>query len=623
MAPPTPKSLAQRRRIANGIASALARFSWLLYVTGIVWIGLFPMKQLQKYGYAGNIDENALLPGQASRYFGNSDANTAYMVVPNLIKLGKENRSVAIDFVADNLRSFGLDATVQKYWYRQSLTEKPREFSNLYAVVRSPRAAGTEAIMISAPWTCMTGEEYNHWSKDVVLFFPDGDLLGTKAFLEAYHGRFGQLTKDFSAEPLHYHGGVIEEAINIEFPGGGSYDQVGIFPVGLNGQQPNADMVMTMAVLAQYGGIPVTLHKQGHIDPQDAAWKEYLLKFGQVADYMKVQALGMPTSHHALYPRYKIEGLTLFGIQHENGGRGIDCIHIEQMLESAIRTFGNLLERLHHSFWFYIMSSIWTYIPIAFYIAPVIMLSITLAFRSLALWWDLDGFPYKTIEESNVLEGTKLLVRPASISTFSNIAKPIFAPALTLALCYAFGFAAALFPWDQLEIPTYPLHQIIFAAAAAALLCSSVVIPGVIATLSPIIHSRAGPNSSASWTTVLRSIACALMGITLLTVSAFNPSLSVFAALPSVPAFLLSSPSSRSPRSPIVAGLRMGLLLLASPVGVTAAASAFVGEDDVWMVLRTAFQSFKRLDGWLLPYVVALCWPLNLALQVAVMVDSA
>jgi hypothetical protein len=49
-------------------------------------------------------------------------------------------------------------------------------------------------------------------------------------------------------------------------------------------------------------------------------------------------------------------------------------IHIPRMAESALRSLNNLLEKFHHSFWFYVMADADRYITIAIYIAPAILL---------------------------------------------------------------------------------------------------------------------------------------------------------------------------------------------------------------------------------------------------------
>ena len=97
--------------------------------------------------------------------------------------------------------------------------------TNAYAVLESPRASGTEAILLSASWLSMTGDgdgtlnlrgvatvlalagylkskwtgassgfhphvatEYSLWAKDLVFVISDGYLDGMQAFITTYHG---------------------------------------------------------------------------------------------------------------------------------------------------------------------------------------------------------------------------------------------------------------------------------------------------------------------------------------------------------------------------------------------------------------------------------------------------
>jgi glycosylphosphatidylinositol transamidase len=43
-------------------------------------------------------------------------------------------------------------------------------------------------------------------------------------------------------------------------------------------------------------------------------------------------------------------------------------------MEGVLRSLNNLLEKFHHSFWFYIMADADRYINIAIYIGPAILL---------------------------------------------------------------------------------------------------------------------------------------------------------------------------------------------------------------------------------------------------------
>ncbi len=101
------------------------------------------------------------------------------------------------------------------------------EGTNAYAVLQSPRASGTEAIVISASWLSRAGDgdgtlnlrgvatvislaqylksmyvtvmrallrltqcflEYSLWAKDLVFVISDGYLDGMQAWITTYHG---------------------------------------------------------------------------------------------------------------------------------------------------------------------------------------------------------------------------------------------------------------------------------------------------------------------------------------------------------------------------------------------------------------------------------------------------
>ena len=81
---------------------------------------------------------------------------------------------------------------------------------------------------------------------------------------------------------------------------------------GLNGQQVNADLVSAVVSISQALSIPITLHRKPSL-PEFAEFDRYEIKklsldyylstLGNIFTYMKYQALGLPISHHALYPK--------------------------------------------------------------------------------------------------------------------------------------------------------------------------------------------------------------------------------------------------------------------------------------------------------------------------------
>ncbi|KAJ3328828.1 Glycosyl phosphatidyl inositol protein transamidase complex subunit [Blyttiomyces sp. JEL0837] len=625
-------SLHRKRLGTYYIQLAISKYGALLYIVGIIWILLFPLKELQKTGYTDDIDENALLPGQSNRYFGHSDAAAAYLIVPDIERLLSQNASSSekATYVSNKLHAFGVDSAIQNFTMLGD-DGKPISVYNAYGVVRAPRASGTEAILVTAPWKCMDGEDningisyalglasfltkYSHWSKDIVFAITDGGLRGTQAWLQAYHG---ETQRDSPFETLTLHGGVIEEGINMEFGGTENYDEMGLYSVGVNGQQPNADMVMTVTAVSQAVGMPVTLHAGESPNLAKNPVQEYLHKMEPVLEYMKLQALGLPVSHHAFFAKYdfvyKIEGVTIRGLRKVGGPRWVECIKVEQLMEAVIRCLSNLLERLHHSFWFYLMNSIWTYIPIAFYIAPVILLSFPLVFESLSLWWSSIGETPTKPAKSEAVAESRIITRPASISTFTRQSRPLIVPLVTLAVSYAVGFAAL---YALSSNPSYLKEMNLTTLGIYGVLSSSVVSVALIPAINSII-TQGKPPQKSTWM-LLKCFGCCLMGITLLTVTVLNPSLSVFAAIPSVPAILFAKPSS----NPFIFAAKTTFIHVVSPPGLLIWAAGTFGQESVRIVLVKALEGYLYFGAWLLPYVLVLCWPVNLAMLVVAGMDA-
>ena len=100
--------------------------------------------------------------------------------------------------------------------------------------------------------------------------------------------------------------------------------------------------------------------------------------------------------------RYRIDAITIFAVP-ATGPHGFYTIGkrayfinvrisrltcLIRTIESTLRTMNNLLERLHASFFFYIMTSETTFHKIGHYLPAVIMLSVATMFSALGTWVD-------------------------------------------------------------------------------------------------------------------------------------------------------------------------------------------------------------------------------------------
>ncbi|KAK4805803.1 hypothetical protein QYF61_000409 [Mycteria americana] len=359
--------------------------------------------------------------------------------------------------------------------------------TNVYGVLRAPRAASTEALVLSAP--CSEGPRNNqavglmlalasyfrgqiYWAKDIIFLVNEHDLLGMEAWLEAYHDV--NITEVRSSGMLG-RAGAIQAAISLEL----SSDVVTSFDVaveGLNGQLPNLDLLNLFHAFCQKNGLLCTIQgKRGqqdwgsdralhwalarpHLECCVQCWAPHsqrdievlervqrratelgkglehkadgerlrdlglfslerrrlrgdlialysCLKGGgrelQRSDWdslpayahslqtlllmVLAQASGRPRGDHGLFLRYRIEAITLRGINSFRQYK-YDMTTVGKTLEGMFRKLNNLLERLHQSYFFYLLPSLSRFVSIGVYMPAfgflILVLVLKISFRA-------------------------------------------------------------------------------------------------------------------------------------------------------------------------------------------------------------------------------------------------
>ncbi|KAJ3212594.1 Glycosyl phosphatidyl inositol protein transamidase complex subunit, partial [Dinochytrium kinnereticum] len=533
-------------------------------------------------------------------YFSNDDLVDLPRYQREVSNVFLRNGTSRAEYLRSELGRLGVDASLQRFW-----SSEGKESANAFAIHRAPRADGTEALVYVAPWTCMSGEanvngiaymlafasfvtKYSHWSRDFIMLFSDEGLEGTHAFLEAYHGVASRKESAIRYEPLDLYSGVINEAFSFELPGTTSYDRLLLFVEGLNGQQANADIISTLSSVSYNYGLDIVLHddvESKKVVGELVGESEFGGKLASVLWFMKNQALGFPVAQHALFLRYKIEAVSLLGVidDPQSGGR-INPLMFGIFLEATLRCFNNLLERLHHSFWFYIMCTVTGFIPIAFYIAPVILLAASFLFQSIALWSTASDPVVECPAISKEIGKTGFLQRPDSATSFSAGSVALGLPLSLMAAAYAWVFGVfQLLMGSELPKEGWIGYALITLAASTA--ASVITVP--ILKLILRVPSASLPNSF----TFLKCLTCSLMGVTVLSVSVLNPSLSVFVSLPTVPVFLLATPSS----SPILRVIKLALVQVVSPIGLLLVFES-LGGDARGLVLQGTQRSKRAVQ---------------------------
>ncbi|KAI8079719.1 Gaa1-like protein, partial [Halteromyces radiatus] len=608
----TQLGLEKKQKLYNLINKYITPFCILLFLIGSCWLLLLPYDGYSKQTY---ISENALLPGQVNVYYGYNDIHTAEDYRNKLLAIQTMNITVRSTFIQTELRKVGFTTAIQHF------DMNGLSGINAFAIYRTPRSDGKEALVLSAPWISRTGD-YNtngiatllslsklfkrnvYWSKDIILLVTDHENVGTQAWLEAYHGieQKGQETLSSLAMPRS---GAIQGVVNLDFPGVNDYASLGLFFEGVNGQLPNLDLINTIRVVAQNTArVPITLHDEmeaGSNHEQSLSIR-YWISLKHVLRTMKYQVIGHPSSDAGQYLRYKIDAVTIHGI---HGSDQLDALfgfhRIGVLIESTFRSLNNLLEHFHQSFFFYLLPNVTRYVSIGAYMPPIILYACSLVFQSLALYY-LDP---KALESD--YQETKSR-KGAVHSAYTVYRKPISFSFLILGIVHLTGMVTLYMmqPWvtNWLEERFHDQELIIQFSIVSGISLMTILWTSiwVTQTCSPLHDGR-----------MLKSICLAVSAMIIATVSLLNLSLAVATSLATVIPYTLIRPTS----SYFWRLIQCLLLILLSPVGLVLIYSN-VADTHVTTLLSQLIFDYQIVHSWFIVFICMVYWPINMAMVVLV-----
>jgi len=119
-----------------------------------------------------------------------------------------------------------------------------------------------------------------------------------------------------------------------------------------------------------------------------------------------------------------------------------------------MRSLSNLLEHLHQSFFFYLLSGLHRYTSIGLYMPPVIILGVSFIFQALSLWGESSDL---SLEVEAIAEGEDV---PVTLP-YSRRSRSFKAPATIVGMSFVaglacfkllkteFGFPGEVWPSDQ------------------------------------------------------------------------------------------------------------------------------------------------------------------------------
>ncbi|KAF7965267.1 hypothetical protein HWV62_44721 [Athelia sp. TMB] len=612
----------RRRAVTANIYERLPWISGALFMVGYVWMLCIPLAQLENRIY---IDENALQPGQVNTQWNWGDVHEADLYLHQLEILRDSNATSEqrAEFLASEFNNLGIPASTQSYTF--NTTSSSTAGMNAYAVLSSPRTSGNEAIVISASWLSRIDEDatsspgrsgetinirgvatvmalakflrgYSLWAKDLVFVIGDGHLDGMHAWLSAYHGvsqpsaylacsrvtfKLTQFRADMKSDHLKLSSGVIWTALNIDYPGH-SFSHLGIFFEGLNGRLPNQDLLNSLHVIAQRARVPVVTYD--HISPpelpnslpsflrENPTFKQYTESARNVLRHVGYEARGGGSGVHGLLHQFRIDAITIFAIP-AIGPHGFHAIG--GVIESTLRTANNLLERLHASFFFYIMTSPSAFLKIGTFLPSAVVVGVGMMFVGLGQWvragWVLQ--PVRTGDKG--IEGGEWLKRR----------RPLLKPLAIVLSTHAFG--AGVFG----ALSAFASHR--FMLIPIILLVS--MIPIAVSFLGPLPKQAA--NDIAPLSILLKALNLCLASTVISITSVLNFSLALMLALSLGLPLSLASPStsavSRVAKYTCLMALAFGWLLTETEV-----------ERALW--------NWEVLGVWVAPFICVVYAPLVL-----------
>jgi glycosylphosphatidylinositol transamidase len=169
--------------------------------------------------------------------------------------------------------------------------------------------------------------------------------------------------------------GAIQSVINIEVPSLGYVEYINIIPNGLNAILPNLDMVFVASNSCAMENLPFSF---------DNPWRQYLYddytkSLLNAAAFLYHQAPGLPFHSHSLFLKHRIDSITLQVVSSPYN-TNYEFFRFARSLEAILRSLNNLIERFHHSEFFYFNTaptaflSIGQYSPcFALLLAPLVL----------------------------------------------------------------------------------------------------------------------------------------------------------------------------------------------------------------------------------------------------------
>jgi len=299
----------------------------------------------------------------------------------------------------------------------------------IQAIHRSPRIDGTESLVLLAPYrhsfapdaainlcgmaflmaTAKHFRSSRFWARDLIFLVPgvstQSSTDSTRAlerWLAAYHG---------DSDLIDY-AGSIQAAISIELfqksyssvPCNCSFSDAQVLVEGPNGLLPNLDLANTAVLLTRHRAAEPSLNSPTSLfNPILSKLPAYLQSVGQSMLMILRQAFGYPLYAHGPFLKYRIDAITMsfsassFSADAETSDIDRENSYLFEKVELTFRSLNNILEHLHQSFFFYVMTSSESFVSIANYAAVVVIPAALLVLHGLFVLQHAPGSTSKSL----------------------------------------------------------------------------------------------------------------------------------------------------------------------------------------------------------------------------------
>lgn len=382
------------------------RIGILLYLVGLSTVLTYPKLARRIY-----VDENAFLLGSTGKTFDAADAHAASGYADALEGVWSERSTSETTVKRLEWITSALDARgFESYYASTTAFNTANESSdenrgggekkmrmNVHAIARAARGDGRESIALVTPLGKLDPRAEAAtvgialrvfevvgrapWlAKDLIWVCVDakgGEIESTMDWLKTYHSFEGKSGVDLGG---FERAGTIQQAFVFSAPHGAEASMMRVKVEGWNGAYPNQDIyTMFKRVTESTSGLKVSFDE----NVGEGLDGSFAGSLKSVWRFMWRAITGVPTGAHAAFKAHSIDAISIEARSSDDKRlrtyRGTDAYAaLGQTLELSLRSCNNLLELLHHSCFYYIMLGSDKFLGIAEYIAPQVVLLVSL-----------------------------------------------------------------------------------------------------------------------------------------------------------------------------------------------------------------------------------------------------